>query len=128
MDFLKYYQILAKKALADIEVARKIIEDELDSEVALFHLQQAVEKLLKALLSFKNIEFPKVHDLEILINICRKNNINFSLNMEEFYELSDYAVSFRYEISDEIPQNLDYYLKLTLDLKDHVCKIIFNEP
>ncbi|MBK7422896.1 MAG: HEPN domain-containing protein [Propionivibrio sp.] len=33
-----------------------------------FHAQQAVEKALKALLCFRDIDFPRTHDLESLIN------------------------------------------------------------
>ncbi len=57
-----------KKLAADKEVADAIIG---------FHAQQAVEKMLKAVLTKKKIAFPWHHDLESLLDLLRKNAFNF---------------------------------------------------
>lgn len=35
-----------------------------------FHIQQAAEKLLKALLASRSIEYPRTHDLEALLDLA----------------------------------------------------------
>lgn len=40
------------------------------TDAAAFHCQQAVEKLLKAYLIFRQEPFEKVHDLEVLVEQC----------------------------------------------------------
>lgn len=42
------------------------------SDIAAFHAQQAVEKLLEAFLVFKGVQFKKVHDLAQLTDDCGK--------------------------------------------------------
>ena len=38
-------------------------------DAAGFHLQQAVEKSLKAWLAFKRVDYPKTHDLSLLLGL-----------------------------------------------------------
>jgi len=60
-----------------------------------FHAQQCVEKYIKALLSFKAIDFPKTHDISELIALLPKG-IRPDLTAEEQERLTDYATSMRY--------------------------------
>ena len=60
-----------QKADHDISVVDRILYDggpELD--IAAFHCQQAVEKLLKAYLVQIRTPFEKIHDLGVLLNHC----------------------------------------------------------
>ena len=60
--------ILLYKAQQDEKVVRCLMDDsEISDEVIGFHVQQAIEKLLKALLVHLNIDFPKTHVLELLV-------------------------------------------------------------
>ncbi len=67
-SFLKYHEILLQKAAVDLNSAAVLYAEfqkensVLDLEVIFFHLQQAAEKCLKALLAFNKIYYPKVHD------------------------------------------------------------------
>jgi len=45
-------------------------------EIVGFHCQQAVEKYLKVLLTFYQIEFPKTHEIERLLALVSGANPN----------------------------------------------------
>jgi HEPN domain-containing protein len=66
-----------------------------------FHCQQFVEKLLKAYLVSKNIDFGKTHNLEFLLELCKIQDSDFQgLNVGN---LSFYAVEVRYPDEFYIP-------------------------
>jgi hypothetical protein len=62
-----------EKAEADLEAAAQLAPHVATSarlrEVVGFHCQQAVEKFLKALLTYYQVEFPKTHDIERLLTL-----------------------------------------------------------
>jgi HEPN domain-containing protein len=60
-----------------------------------FHAQQAVEKYLKALLAFREIEFPKVHDIESLVRLLPPGML-VDWPLREQRKLSMHAVMTRY--------------------------------
>lgn len=65
------------KANNDLKVAinlMKLSSEEIVTEAICFHSQQAVEKLLKAYLITKNVEFGKTHNLEYLLELCVKKD------------------------------------------------------
>lgn len=59
-----------------------------------FHIQQAAEKFLKALLVEKGITFEKKHDLPYLLERAEEDTLQSHLGFLE--HLSPYAVEFRY--------------------------------
>jgi HEPN domain-containing protein len=63
-----------EKADADLEVAGRIAGGVADNlrirEIVGFHCQQAAEKYLKALLTRRQIEFPKTHDIKTLLHLA----------------------------------------------------------
>jgi len=61
-----------------------------------FNLQQCVEKSLKSLLIYHDIEFPFVHEIASLITILKKNNIKIPDNLIFSAKLTRYAVATRY--------------------------------
>lgn len=61
-----------------------------------FNAQQAVEKALKALLIYRNVRFPYVHDLAELVHILEDNNERLPDEIKEAVKLTDYAVVVRY--------------------------------
>lgn len=101
VEFMRQCEIFRRKAIADLKAAEILFnadDVELDLTVALFHLQQAAEKLLKALLSNAGIHFEKLHDLRQLITLCKTNSISLPDYVNEFIELNPYAVEGRYAI------------------------------
>lgn len=72
-----------------------------------FDLQQSVEKSLKAVLIYHNIEYPYTHSIAKLITILEKNQIKISDKVKKAVRLTPFAVETRYnddfiEITDEI--------------------------
>jgi len=65
-------------------------------EVIGFHAQQAVEKLLKALLSHRHIAFRRTHDLTELIDLLAANGVSMPPEIAEVRRLGPYAAEFRY--------------------------------
>jgi HEPN domain-containing protein len=65
-------------------------------EDACFHAQQSAEKSLKALLTYLDIDFPRTHVLEVLLDLLKANGINVPGIVDEAFELTQYAVQTRY--------------------------------
>ena len=65
-------------------------------EDACFHAQQCAEKALKAFLLYLDVDFPKTHTLEVLLDLLKNNGIQIPQNVDESFELSQYAVQTRY--------------------------------
>jgi len=63
---------------------------------ACFHCQQAAEKYLKACLVRHETRFPKTHDLEQLVQLCRPLAEEFEQLAEATARLQPYAVNARY--------------------------------
>jgi len=63
---------------------------------ALFHCQQAVEKAMKALLTWHDSPFRKTHNLEELGELCTRMDGSLVPAMVDVTPLSKYAAKFRY--------------------------------
>ncbi len=86
-----------EKARRDTSTVEKLLAgDATETDVAAFHAQQAVEKLLKAFLVHRAIEFEKVHDLGKLLEQCAGEDLEFTSMKDEVAPLSIYAVAYRY--------------------------------
>jgi HEPN domain-containing protein len=94
-------QLLLRKAARD-EIAMRVLigSPESPDEAVGFHAQQAVEKLLKAVLSLREIPYRRTHDLAELIDVLRLHGVRIPSDLEESRRLSPFAVEFRY---DQLP-------------------------
>lgn len=94
-------------AKSDLRLANLAASDEyVRPEQACFHLQQAAEKAIKAVLLLRNIDFPLTHDIEELITIAEQSGLVLPDEVREASILSPYAVEARYpghwfEIDDD---------------------------
>ncbi|MHC4508135.1 MAG: HEPN domain-containing protein [Planctomycetota bacterium] len=89
------------------------------TDAAGFHLQQAVEKSLKAWLALKGIDYPRTHDLNPLLGLLEDRDEN----VERFWtllELNPFAVQFRYELPGEDFPNFEQLAQLVKQLLEHV--------
>lgn len=86
------------KVEEDLAVARLLIEDEKRLLGAgVYHCQQAAEKALKALLTHREVLFPKTHDLEVLLNlVVRPQQDETDFLSVAARELTPLATVFRY--------------------------------
>ena len=73
---------------------------EVKFRLACFHAQQAVEKLLKAVLVFHGIDYQRTHDLHTLTTLLLKHGITPPCSPEELTRLNPFAVTFRYDDTD----------------------------
>ena len=76
------------------EILRR--EDDEMTTIICFHLQQYVEKTIKAKLSELGIKYPPRHNLLTLLGMLPDSNIVKAL-FEDASALTDYATSLRYE-------------------------------
>jgi HEPN domain-containing protein len=81
-------------ATEDLEVARKLMADH--PRHCAFHIEQAAEKLLKAVLTAEGIQFPTTHhQLGMLAGLLPMDHI-WRPDLIAFDEFSSYATKVRY--------------------------------
>lgn len=102
-------EVLLRKAKGDEFTIEKLIPDPSSpDEVIGFHAQQAVEKILKAVLTHSAVSYPRIHDLTELVDILRENKISFPEYLEEIDRLTPFATLFRYsDLAAEPPRSFD---------------------
>jgi len=86
------------KADADLKIGKDEMQtDEPVTDMVCFHMQQCCEKYLKAFLIFNGREYPKIHRLSVLINLCARIDKDFRKLMEwGVDDLTRYATTLRY--------------------------------
>lgn len=103
---------LLEKADHDIAAASIGAEHDAPLDTVCFHLQQAVEKMLKALLSFAGVRYPLTHDLDELLALAIPAFPALSAFLDRFEGFAPYAVELRYTSSfdpseDEVSAGLE---------------------
>ncbi|MEO5333266.1 MAG: HEPN domain-containing protein [Magnetococcus sp. YQC-5] len=66
-------------------------------EIFGLHVQQAVEKTIKAWLCLIGVPYPKKHDLDQLADLLAKAGATIPTQFTSLLEFTDFAVVFRYE-------------------------------
>ena len=81
-----------------------------------FDLQQSVEKALKSLLIYKNIDFPKTHSLNVLTSLLVQNGVELNEDIIESVGLTMYAVQTRYpgEYDEISKEDFEYASQLAI--------------
>ena len=90
----------------------------------MFHIQQCVEKLIKALFSFHSVRFSKTHDLDELVDLALDHEIELPSFMEKLTELSPYAVEGRYAIIHDDLHDISDMLVKSEQFLEYVCAIV----
>jgi HEPN domain-containing protein len=67
-----------------------------------FHFQQAVEKVLKALLAEGGVDFPETHDLVRLLHLARAEGYEVPVVEEGLAPLAPFVVALRYEVVEAV--------------------------
>ena len=128
-DFVQQW---LRKAKHDLSSASVLLGSDIESFESIgFHAQQAVEKLIKAVLVRHQVEFPKTHDIAQLRNIALKVEPDLSRKLEQAEALTPYGVEFRYpgefpdltreqaqsalQIAQQTKQLIEVHLKPYLD-------------
>ena len=84
------------KAEIDYSAAERLLEDEPLREAIAFHCQQAVEKYIKAFLVRHEVDFPKTHDIEHLLEILAETAPDLAGQLSDTDRLTPYGVQVRY--------------------------------
>ena len=91
------------KARQDARSARRLLTAPPELEVAAYHLQQAAEKAIKALLTAGGIKYPRGkgagHDLDALAGLVPVTNA-LHVQALSFSNVTPWATAFRYPADD----------------------------
>jgi HEPN domain-containing protein len=89
--------MLLRRANGDLHVCRALADDmEVDDGPIGFHAQQAVEKGLKIALVLSDVELPRTHDLEFLVQLVRESGVDLPTGLSDTEWLTPWAADFRY--------------------------------
>ena len=87
-----------EKAEEDFQFAASVLEDTIFYAQICFHFHQAAEKLLKAFVIASDLEFQKIHDLLILLNLCAGVAPELQEIQEHCRFLNRYYIETRYPV------------------------------
>ena len=91
------------KARQDARSARRLLADPPELEVAAYHVQQAVEKAVKAGLAEQGIKYPRGkgagHDLDALVNLVPVFH-PLHAQAQALSDITPWATAFRYPADD----------------------------
>jgi HEPN domain-containing protein len=65
-------------------------------EIICFHCQQAVEKALKAILAYYEDSIPKIHDISVLLQLCKAHTDEIHIDEKISETVTNFAVMTRY--------------------------------
>ena len=119
-DFREWF----KKAESDLIVAKASSElPKPQIEIACYHCQQCVEKILKCFLVYHKIEFLFIHDLEKICNNCINIEPSFS-NWEKHCKFLNHFISItRYLCNIEIYES---DMKLAIKYAENIIDFVKN--
>jgi HEPN domain-containing protein len=90
-------QAWVSKAENDLlNVQNNLRAERIPWDTVCFHCQQAAEKYLKAILVVHNLEIPRTHDLEALLNVIEGRFPALRHQRSDLQWLTTYAVAVRY--------------------------------
>jgi len=125
MDEPKIHEIKQWILKADhdfVSAERLLAGDPPLRDTAVYHCQQAAEKILKAYLTLRDAPFQKVHTLSVLIDQCEKLDQSFQQIRASADILTPYATAFRYpgDLLEPEPADADEALLLAREVIDFV--------
>jgi hypothetical protein len=111
-------QILLIKAAEDEQT---LALDNLPEAILGFHAQQAVEKLIKALLAELNVPFEKTHDLSRLKKLLDAAGESLPVTPMQLGDLNDFSVFYRYDLLFQfaVPERGDVLATVRI-IREHI--------
>jgi HEPN domain-containing protein len=98
----EHAELLLRKATQDEYLLDRMLDDpHAPPELFGFHAQQAIEKLLKALLSDLRVSYPRTHRLIDLMDLAVGAGYPLPEDLAELRHLTPFAVEFRYDALPE---------------------------
>ena len=87
-----------KKADEDLEFAISVVEESTFYAQICFHFHQASEKYLKSFIIAQDLEFKKIHDLQVLLKSCLAKDPNLQELMDDCKFLNRFYIDTRYPV------------------------------
>ncbi len=119
-----------RKAESDLGSASRLGEGpEPYLDTALYHVQQAAEKALKAFLACREIRFQRTHDLDVLLSACAVIAPEFEELRTACQLLTPYAALYRYpgEAGEPTSEEFEEALQAAVTLYTRVLARIPQE-
>ena len=119
-----------EKADADLEAAEKLAPSVATSirlrEIVGFHCQQTVEKYLKVLLTFYQVEFPKTHEIDRLLALVSGANPEAADALGGTRWLGPFGVDIRYpgDAAEMLPGDEIRAMEIARSAKAVVLRIL----
>ncbi|HEY5193233.1 MAG TPA: HEPN domain-containing protein [Solirubrobacteraceae bacterium] len=89
---------LLRRAADDEAAARAMLPlESVTNAIMGFHAQQAVEKSLKAVLAARDVDFPFIHDIGGLADLCQEAGVSLPEELAGVDGLTPYAAGLRYD-------------------------------
>jgi len=105
-------RLLLSKAQADLSAANVLVATENQADHIIgFHLQQAIEKALKAALVSHTVEIPRTHDLGYLVEVLSQQGVEIPPEVASSDWLTPWGVLFRYDDDPAISLDRDKALE-----------------
>ncbi|MBI5788814.1 MAG: HEPN domain-containing protein [Candidatus Schekmanbacteria bacterium] len=126
MKDIKQASSLLTMAYKDFTALKHMLDEEdFAEEIFGFHIQQAIEKSLKAWLALKGILYPKIHNINLLLQLLKQNGAHID-SFTELIEYNSFAVQFRYEEFDltDAPIDRRESIRQVGELLKHVRQLL----
>jgi HEPN domain-containing protein len=89
--------LLMEKAAGDEKILFRLIdEDDIPDDGLGFHAQQAVEKMIKAVLAHNEVSYERTHNIAYLLNLLDEASIPKPDRADDLPNLSPWAAELRY--------------------------------
>lgn len=75
---------------------------DVDDDTLGFHARQAAEKLLKAALAVRGLDYPRTHNLGALVELLSKASVTLPEGLADIDRLTPFGTVFRYD--EVLPQ------------------------
>jgi len=91
-------RLLLHKATQDLAVVNKLIDDPaIDDETLGYHAQQAAEKLIKVLLAHGGHDYPRSHNIGLLLDLLESHGTRLPERFEDVQALTPFGTVYRYD-------------------------------
>ncbi|MBI1926471.1 HEPN domain-containing protein [Candidatus Poribacteria bacterium] len=98
MPWIEQARLLLRKARQDVVIVSRAVDDpEIADEIVGFHVQQACEKCMKAVLCVRGVTYRRTHDLQELYDLLHDAGVALPDALYELVTWSPFAVAYRYE-------------------------------
>ncbi len=95
-------RLLLKKTEQDLTLVKNVSNSEtVADEIIGFHVQQTIEKAMKAVLTRLGIQYAYTHNLSLLYQQIKEAGIDPPVPVEDVEELTAFAVQFRYILYED---------------------------